>query len=80
MELEKEKTLSRVYHFKKLEDKIAKQDKIIDLMAQWISDRCLYEDTDSNYCEITQDGCYEWNKDCKQCIKQYFEKKTEESE
>lgn len=36
MDLEKEKTLCRVYHFKKMEDKIKKQDKMIDKMADEI--------------------------------------------
>ena len=55
---------------------------MIDLMAQWISDRCLYVDDYINSCDVIQDSCYEWQcgKDCRQCIKQYFEKKAEESE
>lgn len=74
----RECTICSIESLETILKELEKKDKIIDLMAQWISDRCLYEDTDSNYCEITQDGCYEWHKDCKQCIKQYFENKANE--
>lgn len=61
---------------------LKKQDKMIDKMVHWISDRCLYVDDYSNSCDVIQDSCYEWQcgKDCRQCIKQYFEKKAEEAE
>lgn len=36
---------------------IEKKDKIIDLMAEWISERCLYIDDYGNSCEIIQDSC-----------------------
>ena len=57
---------------------IEKKDNIIDLMAEWISNICFYKDDYGNSCEIIQDSCYE-DSDCKQCIKQYFEKKEDES-
>jgi len=54
-----------------------KKDKIIDLMAEWISERCFYKDDYSNSCEIIQDSCSKED-DCKDCIKQYFENKVKE--
>lgn len=53
-----------------------KKDKQIDLMAEWISERCFYKDDYSNSCEIMQDSCSKED-DCKHCIKQYFERKAE---
>ena len=50
-----------------------KKDKMIDLMAEWISERCLYIDNYGNSCEIIQDSCNKRN-NCKDCIKQYFER------
>lgn len=50
-----------------------KKDKQIDLMAEWISERCFYKDDYSNSCEIIQDSCSKED-DCKHCIKQYFER------
>lgn len=50
-----------------------KKDKQIDLMAEWISERCFYKDDYSNSCEIIQDS-YSKEDDCKHCIKQYFER------
>lgn len=56
---------------------LKKKDKIINLMAEWISNICFYKDDYGNSCEIIQDSCYK-DSDCKQCIKQYFENKAEE--
>ena len=74
----------RDYEINLLEDllnHITKQEKMIDKMVHWISDRCLYVDDYINGCDVIQDSCYEWQcgKDCKECIKQYFEKKAEEN-
>lgn len=55
---------------------IEKKDKIIDLMAEWISERCLYIDDYGNSCEIIQDSCNK-KENCELCIKQYFERKVE---
>lgn len=53
---------------------IEKKDKIKDLMAEWIEKHTKYYDEDGCYCEVEKDIC---NKtiDCKDCIKQYFERK-----
>ena len=56
---------------------IREKDKMIDLMAEWISERCLYIDDYANSCEIIQDSCNKRN-NCKDCIKQYFEKQEKE--
>ena len=61
----------------RLERKEAKQDKMIDLMAEWISERCLYIDDYGNSCEIIQDSCNK-KENCELCIKQYFERKLED--
>lgn len=53
------------------------KEQVIDLMAEWISERCFYKDDYSNSCEIIQDSCSK-EYDCKDCIKQYFERKVEE--
>lgn len=55
---------------------IEKKDKMIDLMAEWISERCLYIDDYGNSCEIIQDSCNK-KENCELCIKQYFERKVE---
>lgn len=64
-----------------LEDssKIKKKDKIIDLMAEWIEKHTKYYDEDGCYCEVEKEVC---NKDikCKDCIKQYFERKAAEED
>ena len=52
------------------------KEQMIDLMAEWISERCFYKDDYSNSCEIIQDSCNKED-DCKDCIKQYFERKAE---
>ena len=53
------------------------KEQMIDLMAEWISERCFYKDDYSNSCEIIQDSCNKKD-DCKHCIKQYFERKAKE--
>ena len=53
------------------------KEQMIDLMAEWISERCFYKDDYSNSCEIMQDSCSKED-DCKDCIKQYFERKAKE--
>ena len=58
---------------KSMKGQIEKKDKMIDLMAEWISERCLYIDNYGNSCEIIQDSCNKRN-NCKDCIKQYFER------
>lgn len=60
----------------KLQKEKEEKDKQIDLMAEWISERCFYKDDYSNSCEIMQDSCSKED-DCKHCIKQYFERKAE---
>lgn len=58
---------------------IEKKDKIIDLMAEWIEKHTKYYDEDGCYCEVEKEVC---NKDikCKDCIKQYFERKAAEED
>lgn len=59
----------------KLRVKLTKQEKMIEYMVNWINDH-----------EDPFEGCHENEKcgddyiSCEQCIKQYFEKKAEESE
>ena len=60
-----------------LNKQLKQKDKQIDLMAEWISERCFYKDDYSNSCEIMQDSCSKED-DCKHCIKQYFERKAED--
>lgn len=53
------------------------KEQMIDLITEWISERCFYKDDYSNSCEIIQDSCNKED-DCKDCIKQYFENKAKE--
>ena len=56
---------------KRLQKEVEKQDKIIDLMAQWIGKQT--EDIDNNhltYCNLKQEYCNDV--ECKDCIKEYF--------
>ena len=53
------------------------KEQMIDLMTEWISERCFYKDDYSNSCEIIQDSCSKED-DCKDCIKQYFANKAKE--
>jgi len=50
---------------------INKQEKAIDRMINWIERDCYYQDEFGNSCSIIQDSCFS-NKDCKECIKEYF--------
>lgn len=61
---------------------ITKQEKMIDLMTNFIYHIGYYEDSYGNSCAIIQDSCFKnkTTESCEQCIKQYFEKKAEESE
>ena len=58
---------------------LEKKDKMIDLMAEWIEKHTKYYDEDGCYCEVEKEVC---NKDikCKDCIKQYFERKAAEED
>lgn len=51
------------------------KEQVIDLMAEWISERCFYIDEYINSCEVIQDSCYK-EKNCKDCLKQYFANKV----
>lgn len=51
---------------------LKKQEKMIDLMADWIGQ----ENNDDDMCMYVN----ECNEKCGECVKQYFEKKAEESE
>ena len=61
----------------RLERKEAKQDKIIDLMAEYISKIDIEEDICIKN-KTNPDWCNEDYTNCKDCIKQYFESKVEE--
>ena len=64
----------------KIKDKeIEKKDKIIDLMAEYISNLDIDEDICMKNIANTE-LCNEKYSNCKECIKQYFEKKVEEKE
>lgn len=54
---------------------IEKKNKIIDLMAEWIEKHTKYYDEDGCYCEIEKEIC-EKDIECRNCIKQYFERKA----
>lgn len=56
---------------------LEKKDKMIDLMAEYISDL----DIDEDICKKQSDNnCDDINREveCKECIKQYFERKAEQ--
>ena len=57
-----------------LEQENKKQSKIIDEMAEYMSRIDMSEDICRN---VSEEYCKKY-KDCKPCIKQYFEKKVEE--
>ena len=76
---EKQMTLANKELFKEyVPKKIAdKQEKMIELMAEYIKDL----DIDEDICIkniINPQLCNEEYSNCKECIKQYFEKKAEE--
>lgn len=52
-------------------------ERMNDVLAEHISERCHYIDDYSNSCDVIEDSCYE-NKDCKECIKEWARKKVEE--
>lgn len=61
---------------KEKDTEIQKKDKMIDLMAEYISDL----DIDEDICKKQSDNnCDDINREveCKECIKQYFERKLE---
>ena len=55
---------------------VEKQDKIIDLMAEYIATLDIDEDICMNN-KINSEWCNEDYTNCKECIKQYFERKCE---
>ena len=62
---------------KEKDTEIQKKDKMIDLMAGYISDL----DIDEDICKKQSDNnCDDINREveCKECIKQYFERKVED--
>lgn len=62
---------------KEKDTEIQKKDKMIDLMAEYISDL----DIDEDICKKQSDNnCDDINREveCKECIKQYFERKVED--
>ena len=71
--IEKYEKIYKEYDCYRWVKELDKRDKQIDLMAEWISERCFYKDDYSNSCEIIQDSCSKED-DCKHCIKQYFER------
>lgn len=72
-EIEKYEKIYKEYDCYRWVKELDKKDKQIDLMAEWISERCFYKDDYSNSCEIIQDSCSKED-NCKHCIKQYFER------
>ena len=60
-----------------LTKEIEQKDKQIDLMAEYISKRDVEEDICMKN-RINADLCNEDYTNCKNCIKQYFERKVEE--
>ena len=61
---------------KEKDTEIQKKDKMIDLMAEYISDL----DIDEDICKKQSDNnCDDINREveCKECIKQYFERKVD---
>lgn len=61
---------------KEQDAKIEKKDKMIDLMAEYISDLDIDEDIRKKQ---SDNNCDDINREveCKECIKQYFERKVE---
>lgn len=62
------------------------KDKQIDLMALTLSNVCtgipsIIEQFEKEYCEFinsNEDCCWKTDKNCQDCIKQYFEKQAKE--
>lgn len=65
--------------YKKLLQEIERKDKMIDLMSEYI----VSCDSEEGICLKVEDNCYDYagqnGKTCDTCIKQYFERKAEES-
>ena len=57
---------------------LTKQEKMIELMTNFIYHIGYYEDSYGNSCAIIQDSCFKnkTKESCEECIKQYFEKKA----
>lgn len=55
---------------------IEKLEKVIDEMTKYIEHTCYYVDECGNYCDIKHDACYKYDKNCNECIKQYFYRKV----
>lgn len=70
-------TLAIIDTNKKYFDEIEKKDKMIDLMEEWIDNHTKYYDEDGCYCEVEKEICKK-DIECKDCIKQYFEKLVKE--
>lgn len=62
---------------KEHQEELKKQDRQIDLMAEWIEKHTKYYDEDGCYCEVEKEIC-KYDIECKDCIKQYFERKVED--
>lgn len=75
--IEKDKREKEVKAIENIINKNKELEKMVELMAEWISNNCFYSDAYSNSCEIIQDSCYK-NLDCKKCIIGYFKKKASE--
>ena len=55
---------------------IEKLEKVIDEMTKYIEHTCYYVDECGNYCDIEHDACNKYDKNCNECIKQYFYRKV----
>ena len=70
----------------KLQKENEEKDKQIDLMALTLSNVCtgipsIIEQFEKEYCEFinsNEDCCWKTDKNCQDCIKQYFEKQAKE--
>ena len=62
---------------KEHQEELKKQDRQIDLMAEWIEKHTKYYDEDGCYCEVEKEIC-KYDIECKDCIKQYFERKVKD--
>lgn len=61
----------------KLQKEKKEKDKQIDLMVEWIEKHTKYYYEDGCYCEVEKEIC-EKDIECKDCIKQHFEKLAKE--
>ncbi len=59
-------------------NKIAEYHKVIELMADSLSDVAFYMDEASEYCEVKKKecDCYQNKAGCKKCLLDYFRKKA----